>query len=89
MIDELPDTTAEGFEVTSENVDAYTTQLQAVSEAIGTYIQAGGNDADLDTVRFDNLTAAVSAYHSMAVSRRWLPTPPLRPLLCANGSLPA
>lgn len=64
MIDELPDTTAEGFEVTSENVDAYTTQLQAVSEAIGTYIQAGGNDADLDTVRFDNLTAAVSAYHS-------------------------
>lgn len=63
-IDALPDTTAEGFEVTSENVDDYTAQLQATSDAIVAYIQAGGNDANLDTARFDNLTAAVSAYRS-------------------------
>ena len=62
MIDALPDTAAEGFTVSAENIETYKDQLQSVNEAIGEFIQAGGSPSDLDTARFDNLTAAVSAY---------------------------
>ena len=59
MIDALPDTAAEGFTVSAENIETYKDQLQSVNEAIGEFIQAGGSPSDLDTARFDNLTAAV------------------------------
>jgi pilin isopeptide linkage protein/fimbrial isopeptide formation D2 family protein/uncharacterized repeat protein (TIGR01451 family)/LPXTG-motif cell wall-anchored protein len=62
VIDALPDASADGFEVTSDNHDALTQKANAASQAVSSFVDAGGDESRLDETRLDALTAALAAY---------------------------